>query len=256
MSFWSKLFKNVDVTINVGGMPPPPPPPPPALTLAQRVQQAVNLPSGPTRDARLQRHVDQALAAKDFALATHAAASQTGFTHDSDLQKVSSAALSYGDTAAAARAARAMTFDYSRNDQLVRVAETAMNQGDLAQAASLVNEANRNPMTRPANLDTVQGRLGDAFLARGQLGQAINVAKGMWDLGKQTDLLTRVTNTALSRRQFGVAQTAIREVRDYNQQRKLQRSYDQLVLPPPPPPPARKPGVTVDFGPNVTITFN
>lgn len=256
MSFLSKLFKNVDVTINFGGqVPVPPPPPPPVpLTLSQRVDRTLMMPPGFERDGRLQQQVTQALNVKDFALATRAAGGESGWMRDGDLARVTDAALAAGNVGAAAQAAQAIANEYSRNDLLIRVADAALTRGDLGLAANLLNGAALNPYARPSGLDKVQGKLALAFVARGQLGQAINVAKGMWDVGQQADVLSQVCYAALDRKQYGVAQAAIREVRDPHQRGKLQRTY-QARLPVPPPTRPAQPNVEIDLGSHVTITF-
>ncbi len=241
------------VTLTVG------PPRPPSLT--ERVDRVVGMPMGhPARDGRLSSLVTEALSGRDYGTALKAARNQSEFVRDTDLSRVSDAALSDGQLSVSQEAANLIRTPSTRNDRLVRVAERFEQQGNLMAAKDALKLVSGGSWDRPYSADQLAGRLVERFMAqgdRGSLQAAVELGQPQWSNGWQKDeLMTRVARQATAHRgNWDLAQQAINQIGDSRMQRKAQRDFDFARMPPPPPPPVmphhppRKPGVSIDFGP-------
>lgn len=243
------------VTISIGSPRPP--------SLSERVDHAVRMPVGhPARDGKLSNLVTEALSSRDYGTALTAARNQSEYVRDTDLSRVSDAALADGRLGIAQEAANLIRTPSTRNDRLVRVAERHEQQGNLMAAKDALKLVSGGSWDRPFGADQLAGRLVERFMSlgdRGSLQAAVELGQAQWTNGWQKDeLMGRLARQATGNRgNWDLAQQAINQIGDPRMQRKAQRDFDFARMPPPPPPPPpaipghppRKPGVSIDFGP-------
>jgi len=244
------IARNIDVNVTIGGgtttpVPPAPPAPIRKLTLTQRIDEALRMPVGFNRDAKLQQVVNEALAQGNHAVALRAAQGERpGFSRDADLNRVVDAALVAGDLLTAKTAVVGLSTDVVRGEAAMNVAESAMGRGDLTTAREMLNGV--NPYYRPATFDGTAKKLTQAFVARGDVAQGYAVATQIWDMGVKSDAMYTVAMQAAQQRDIRTARQAIAEISDPRAKQKAQHAL-RAILPPPAPVRPSNPGITINI---------